>query len=56
MSKVALMLTNYDDSAVVAQLATISQTLADLASSLDGVATNEDLRYLKYTRRYRNQL
>ena len=42
-------LTNYDDSAVVAQLATISQTLADLASSLDGVATNEDLAVISST-------
>ena len=42
-------LSNYDDTAVINQLGTISSTLADLLARLDGVATNEDLAVISDT-------
>ena len=42
-------LSNYDDSAVVAQLGTISATLADLLGQLNGVATAADLATISNT-------
>ena len=42
-------LSNYDDTAVINQLGTISSTLADLLAQLDGVATNADLAVISDT-------
>ena len=42
-------LSNYDDTAVINQLGTISSTLADLLAQLEGVATNADLAVISDT-------
>ena len=42
-------LSNYDDTAVISQLGTISSTLADLLAQLEGVATNADLAVISDT-------
>ena len=42
-------LSNYDDTAVLSQLGTISSTLADLLAQLDGVATAADLETISNT-------